>query len=112
MAMVRLFVLLGALLVVIVVAVAVIVIVASNSKSRRLPPAAQPGWPQGVGQAGQWPGQPPPGAGLPLPLADHQLLAGQQPLAGHQLLAGQQPLAGQPDPEHEPPPREGERPSS
>ena len=100
MAMVRLFVLLGVLLVVIGVTVTVILIVASSRKSRRPLPAAQPGWPQGVGQVGQWPGQPAPGAGLPLPPGDPQALAGQQP------FTGQQDLAGEPDPGHQPPPVE------
>ena len=100
MAMVRLIVALGVLLVVIGVTVTVILIVASSRKSRRLPPAAQPGWPQGVGQVGQWPGQPAPGGGLPLPPGDPQPLAGQQPFAGPQDLAGQS------DPGHEPPPAE------
>lgn len=103
MAMVRLFVLLGALLVVIAVVVVVIVIVVSNRKSGQLPTAPDAGWPQDVGQAGQWSGQPAPGAALPLPPTDLGSVAGQPQLPGQQPPAGQppspaeQPPAGQPD---------------
>jgi hypothetical protein len=112
MAMVRLFVLFGALLLFMAVVVTVVVIVVSNRRSRQVPPTAQPGWPQGVGQAPQWPGQQPtPGVWLPLPPADQVLQAGQPPLAGQQPLAAEQPLAGQGDPGQDlPPPPEG-RPS-